>query len=72
MKAILLPLIFAGVTVNTEPRDKSKESRKTSAGTYWTEDTVPPPISVPEPKSPLVVLTIAGVAILMTRNKPNQ
>lgn len=55
----------------SKPKDsyeKSKETRKTSAGTYWTEDTKQP-ISVPEPDSPLVLLTLAGVALLMTRNK---
>jgi hypothetical protein len=48
-------------------KDSSKETRKTSAGTYWTEDTRPVP--VPEPGSPLVLLTLAGAALLMTRNK---
>lgn len=52
-------------------KDSSKETRKTSAGTYWTEDTRPNPnpIPVPEPGSPLVLLTLAGAALLMTRNK---
>jgi hypothetical protein len=53
-------------------KDKSEStsrdhSRDTSAGTRWTEDTRPP--SVPEPDSPLVLLTLAGAALLMTRNK---
>lgn len=50
-----------------QSKDSSKETRKTSAGTYWTEDTRPVP--VPEPGSPLVLLTLAGAALLMTRNK---
>ena len=83
MKTILLPLLAAVTTAVAAPeferqqgKDKSKpmdsyedskETRKTSAGTYWTEDTRPMPIPVPESKSPLVILTIAGVALLSRR-----
>lgn len=52
-----------------DSKDSSKETRKTSAETYWTEDTNPIPVTVPEPSSPLVLLTLAGAALLMTRNK---
>ena len=67
MKTILLPLIVAVVAPGFD-NQRDKETRKTPAGTYWTEDTKPP-ISVPKPSSPVVVLTLAGVALLMTRNK---
>lgn len=61
---------------NDKDKSKPKDSyentsrdhgRDTSAGTRWTEDTRPNP--VPEPSSPLVLLTLAGAALLMTRNK---
>ena len=73
MKTILLPLIVAGaatvaIVAPKFDNQRDKETRKTPAGTYWTEDTKPP-ISVFEPSSPVVVLTLAGAAILMTRNK---
>lgn len=46
-------------------KDFSKETRKTSSGTYWSEDTRPVP--APEPSSPLVLLTLAGAALLSRR-----
>ena len=46
--------------------ESSKETRKTTAGTYWSEDTRPMP--VPEPSSPIVILVLAGAAVLMRRS----
>jgi hypothetical protein len=46
--------------------ESSKETRKTTAGTYWSEDTRPMP--VPEPSSPAVILALAGAAVLMRRS----
>lgn len=46
--------------------ESSKETRKTTAGTYWSEDTRPMP--VPEPSSPIVILALAGAAVLMRRS----
>lgn len=46
--------------------ESSRETRKTTAGTYWSEDTRPMP--VPEPNSPIVILALAGAAILMRRS----
>jgi hypothetical protein len=47
-------------------KESSKETRKTTAGTYWSEDTRPMP--VPEPSSPVVILALAGAAVLMRRS----
>ena len=46
--------------------ESSKETRKTTAGTYWSEDTRPQ--CVPEPSSPIVILALAGAAVLMRRS----
>jgi hypothetical protein len=46
--------------------ESSKETRKTTAGTYWSEDTRP--CSVPEPDSPIVIIALAGAAVLMRRS----
>lgn len=81
MKAIILSIIAAGAAAvviapefdrqrgkdKDKPKESSKETKKeTSAGTRWSEDTRPQ--CVPEPTAPIIILALAGAAVLMRRS----